>query len=147
MTDDSDCADVDGHGRASDGLDDCEVLLFFGLGASEVTGGAVVCKGLFLFGLGASEVTGGAIDILDEDLEVTDGAAEVLLADGALALVLAGRTEDAAFLFAGVGGIMSSSSLSLILSSALALLLDGFAISSSSSSRPLYFTAFLRQFL
>ena len=112
-----------------------------------MTGGAVVCKGLLFFGLGASEVTGGAIDVLDEDLEVTDGAAEVLLADGSLALVLAGRTEDAAFLFAGVGGIMSSSSLSSLLSSALALLPDGFVISSSSSSRPLYFTAFLRQFL
>lgn len=146
MNDDSDCTDVDGHERASDGLDDCEVLLFFGLGASEVTGGAVVCKGLLFFGLGASEVTGGAIDVLDEDLEVTDGAA-VLLADGALALVLAGRTEDAAFLFAGVGGIMSSSSLSSLLSSALALLPDGFVISSSSSSRPLYFTTLLRQFL
>lgn len=83
MTDDSDCADVDGHGRESDGLDDCDVVLFFGLGASEVAGGAVVCKGLFLLGLGVSEVRGGAIDILEEDLEVTDVAAEVLLADGA----------------------------------------------------------------
>lgn len=49
-----------------------------------MAGGAVVCKGLFLLGLGVSEVRGGAIDILEEDLEVTDVAAEVLLADGAL---------------------------------------------------------------
>ena len=64
MNDDSDCANVDGHERASDGLDDCEVLLFFGLGASEVTSGTVVCEVLLFFGLGASEVTGGAIDVM-----------------------------------------------------------------------------------
>ena len=81
-------------------MTDCELSLFFGLGASEVTGDAVVSAG-------------GAIHVLDEALEVTDGAAEVLLADGALglALVFAGRTEDAAFRFGGVGGIMSSSSV------------------------------------
>ena len=51
-------------------MTDCELSLFFGLGASEVTGDAVVSAG-------------GAIHVLDEALEVTDGAAEVLLADGA----------------------------------------------------------------